>query len=801
MADKKITVLGDTADESLTPEEEHKIEVKIDQMLAVEQDKKTPAEDEAAEQWEPPKIEKKKSKILVIDDGADKSIDELQALASKTAEQASEPAPAVQSAPPLPKKSGKKVKISITHHDADDATEAEDTAAAEPASAGENAEDATDVPPASEEPAPAESISEPASPVKIAITDTTAGTEELPEEDAEAVQGPQSEEPDTKAAEAEAADEPAEDSAAAESPAPEPTPKSEPEPEIAPAPEPKKYRPPDGPIPFKRADPEIIDDLPAKGAAAPLSDEDAEIAKAFEEPPKRTHKKSKSGRKGLRALVVLVILVIIAAVVAVPRVRAQVLGLANMQGTLQATVVDASTHQPLSGVVVSTGGVSATTDALGKATLTHVKLGARQVTLQKTAFASASKSVVLAWKSATVPQVSLQPTGTRYNFLVTDYVSGKPFPGALVTSGAVQANANLSGVASLVMDKVPAGSTVTVSDGGYLSRTIPFPANPSDIPTVQLIRDVSDFYVAKQNGRFNVYKAGLNGAGAKVILPGTGNETSTMSVVPNGAGSYVAVVSSRSTQRDKSGYLLDTLTVVDVAHNKQTAVASAQKIRVLGWQGRQLYYTSLKADAATNDPARQQLFSYDINSQKATELDHANGFNDVAFIGGKIYYATSNHFSGGASQLVAYNTSGGGKQVLLTNEVSDIIRNDYDNLVFLSAGNTYAYKIGSAKPTPTNATFSTSGRFYVDSPDGKLSVWVDTTKGKLVLYTKATRTETVLTTQTGLAYPLRWVDDTTIIYRQSTSSIAADYVVSTLGGAPKKIVTVADASGLGPWQQ
>jgi hypothetical protein len=41
-----------------------------------------------------------------------------------------------------------------------------------------------------------------------------------------------------------------------------------------------------------------------------------------------------------------------------------------------------------------------------------------------------------------------------------------------------------------------------------------------------------------------------------------------------------------------------------------------------------------------------------------------------------------------------------------------------------------------------------------------------------------------------MAYPVRWLTDTTILYRVTTGSEVADYAVTTAGGQTRKVTDV-----------
>lgn len=764
MAKKKITVLGDTADESLTPEQEHALEEKIDAMLdPARPDKQIEATAQVAAKQEDTN-EKPPEKILVLDSAADVQPEHIDAAAESVA----------QSAPPLPAKPHKKVSITIRHHD-------------EPADTVEVAQDAAGV--AEEEPA--------ASPLP-----DIPGLEE-----AEAV--PAAQEPaDAPEDTAEPSTEPAAgEEVTGEQEPPEEQPADQ-EPVQAPEPPVKKYRPPDGPLPFKRAqpEPEIAEDKAAPAAGSQLAKEDAAINEVFNAKPADHKPAKKHRRRGTGWIVLLVIIIIVAAICAVPKTRAMLLNAAHVKGTLTVTVMDTAIHGPLSGVNVQVGTLAATTNSEGKATISGLKLGSQSVTLEKTAFAPVTKSVFLGWKTGAESTVSMQLTGTEYILKVVDGLSGLPVSGAQATSGSSAAQGNDSGGVALAIAKGTAGTPVTVAAEGYKDAKVQLPQSPSQPVAVKLTPTGSDVFVEREAGTYNVYKVDLDGQNKQLLLAGTGRETSHMNLVVSPDGRYAALVSTRDNQRDKAGYLLDTLTLIDVRTGKTESIDHAQDIQVVGCSGFQVVYTALQPDVAATSASRYELYSYSTKTQKRTEITHVNDFNDVVMSRGVIYYATAGQQGGASTGVFAIRPDGSQKRQLLAADVTNIFHTGYDQFLFATGKQWYAYKVGEVpgdtKPTPTNSTYSGTERLYVEDGNGTKSAYVDGAKGQLLLdsmVSSGTDTEKMLTQQAGLTYPVHWLGQTTLVYRVSTSSGAADYVVSTLGGTPQKVTAVTDVNGLTLW--
>ena len=72
-------------------------------------------------------------------------------------------------------------------------------------------------------------------------------------------------------------------------------------------------------------------------------------------------------------------------------------------------------------------------------------------------------------------------------------------------------------------------------------------------------------------------------------------------------------------------------------------------------------------------------------------------------------------------------------------------------------------------------------------------------KGTLLIYDIDAKSDQVLHSQSGLGYPMRWLNDTTVIYRVKTDQESADYAISIHGGKPVKIRDVTSSGGIDSW--
>lgn len=303
-----------------------------------------------------------------------------------------------------------------------------------------------------------------------------------------------------------------------------------------------------------------------------------------------------------------------------------------------------------------------------------------------------------------------------------------------------------------------------------------------------------DIYLAKRSGIYNLYRNNSNGQQEQLVLAGTGNETSSIALAPNVAGTLAALVSTRDNKKDTAGELQQSLTLVDTATGAPTVIDTADHIKLVDWFGDRVVYVLLNTSTATTDTNRYQIISYNTKTKARTILEHVTYLNDVLSAKGSVYYATGTT-SGGSGQFVSIQPDGTAKQVILTNEVAAITRTSYDQLVLSSVNKWYAYKLGEKQATLTNNVKQSASRLYVNSPDNKRAVYVDDA-GAVMLLDVATSKETALQAS-GAAYPLRWLNNQVIAYRSGD----ADFLLKLDGTQPQKIVDVANVAGISLWHQ
>lgn len=553
-----------------------------------------------------------------------------------------------------------------------------------------------------------------------------------------------------------------------------------------------------------------VDDITKKESDTVLAAEDAELSKAFDKPPAGwkaklkdlfdrwwNNKKLRYGTfAGLGALFFLLLII--------PPTRYFILNSVGVRASMSINVYDDSTHYPLKNVLVTASGQSAKTDSNGLVRLQHVKLGRQDIKIQKRAFAETKKTVTLGWGSNPLGNIDIKPIGTQYTYYLTDWLTGKPIQKGAVSSGEFDANVDKDGKAVLTVDASDEEVlTVTIKSPGYRDEQVKQDLSNKTKSDIKMVSSRKVVFVSKRSGKYDLYKIDADGKNESLVLAGSGNESVDITLVSHPTDEVAALVSTRDNVRNKDGYLLSTLTLVDLHNNDTSSVAHSESIQVIGWSGDRLVYVQIAAGASAANAKRQRLISYNYKTNEKTELASGNSFNDLVLIGNNVYYAPGNYYTAGAvNNFYRQNVDGANRTSLLAKEVWNIFRTTYNQLDLSVGQDWYRYKVGDSKADKQgNAPASLYNRIYNDSPDGKHSLWIDERDGKgtLLLYDIEKGTDKVLKQQAGLEVPLRWLDDNTLLYRIHTQQETADYVMNVNGGEAKKVKDVTATHGIGAW--
>lgn len=543
------------------------------------------------------------------------------------------------------------------------------------------------------------------------------------------------------------------------------------------------------------------------------SESDAILESQAPAPPKLAAKPKKQGpglfkliitSSGFRWVVFLLLIAGLAGLGAYPKTRYYALNKAGVTSTASVTVLDQSTLRPLKNVTATLAGKSATSNQDGVITFAELPLGPTTLVIDKRAFADYSQPVTVGWGSNPFADINLKPQGSQYEFKVTDLLSGKPIAGAEATMGELSAIAGSEGEITLTLDELEGDTAdVVVTAAGYKPKTVTINLTAILPEPVTLAPSKQVAFISQRSGNYDLYKVDADGTNETLVLKGTGKESNGIVLLQHPTDDIVLLISTREGTHTADGSLQQTLTYVNLKDGETKSVVSSSQLRAIDWIGTRLVYVQLKNDSGAEDTDRYQLMSYDYRSGDNRQLASTNYFNSVVSAGGKIYYAPASAFQNGINLGVfAVHADGSGKQVLLDKESWNLIRTAYDVITIAVQQDWYEYRIGSEKPVKTAGQPSdTAPRVYSNSPDGKHSARVDTRDGKqvVVLYDNDKNTESTLVVQAGAGNPIRWLNNSTLVYRVATSQESADYVISIEAGAARKITDVTDTGGIDRW--
>jgi hypothetical protein len=502
------------------------------------------------------------------------------------------------------------------------------------------------------------------------------------------------------------------------------------------------------------------------------------------------------GNKHGRRWTLLALLVIIAALGTVPVIRYWALNEAGVRSSLSLTVIDADTQLPLQNVTVQVGSVHTTTNRAGTVTVRYLRLGSQRLVLQRPGLARLAQQLTIGWGENPLGSFSLKDVGQQYTILVHDYVSGAAIANAEAESNGYDALSDKNGKITLTVDDTGGQSVpVTLTAAGYATQNITLSSTGQRPTSVQLLPAQQEVYVAGQGSLYNLYTSNVAGQNQHLLLAGTPTETSTIALAVSPDGSQAALVSTRDPSYDSSGEILTAMALVNVANGNVVTIDHAEQIQLVGWIGTTIIYEEETAVSPTPD---YNIIAYNYATDSRYQLATASQFSTIMTAGGSVYYAIPAAASSTTDGLFVVQPDGSGKQTILSQDVWTVLRSSYTTMDIQTANGWYSYSIGSAGASPMTGTpNSYTNRLYIDSPDGKHSAWVNTTDSaaQLLVYGTSSSQDTAVQTPAGASYPLRWLTNSDLIYRVTTSQGSADYIVNLNGGTSKKIVDVTNTSG------
>jgi hypothetical protein len=492
------------------------------------------------------------------------------------------------------------------------------------------------------------------------------------------------------------------------------------------------------------------------------------------------------------------ILLLLVGIAALPSSRYFILNTAGVRASSSIIISSADSQQPLKNVDVALADQSVKTDDKGIASFKKLKLGKHALTISKRGYETINQSKVLGWGSNPLGQITLNARGTKYSFVVTDFLSGKPITSAEAISGDFNAQADKDGKLLLAVDQNnDKDLSITIKAGEYRDQVVTVKLAQTAQRTIQMIPDRKHIFVSKRSGKLDIYKIDADGKNEEKLLAATGSERDDMALLPHPTSNYTALVTTRDNKHNKDGYLLSTLYVLDNKTAELTKIVQSERVQLIDWTNERIVFIAVTEGASAANPARSKLFSYEIGQPGPKEIASANYFNDAVVFKGIIYYAPSSYaIPVNSVKFFKVNADGSSLSTVLDHEVWNIFRSEYDTLLLSVQQDWYTLKNNEQPTKLTSAPANPKSRTYKESPDKKHALWVDVRDGKGVLlsYSYEDKKDDTIQSQAGLGMPMYWLSSNTVVYRVSDGHETADYIKNIDGGDAKKLrdVTATD---------
>ena len=464
---------------------------------------------------------------------------------------------------------------------------------------------------------------------------------------------------------------------------PEPAPIASTKPEKAEPPEPEEPEE-DEPLP----EPKVINEPETDNAVKDIVTTEGDELLKVEDAVRKVEQPQPKAKRGLKAktfvkIFIWLLLLTTAGTLGYPTSRYFALNAAGLRASSSFKVIDDSTQQPLKQVSVELGGQTASTDADGLVRFSNLKLGNTTMRVTRVAFAPVEKNITIGWGSNPLGDVALKSTGARYKISVVDKLSGKAVLGAEAEADGVSAKADDKGLITLTVGQTEKHDVVvTVKAPSYRDEKQTIKADFKDEATVKMVSAERQVFISNRGGTFGIYTIYADGTNEKLLLAGTGKETEDLAIMPRTLADEIAYVSTRAGKRNSAGALMTDLVLISRDSGKLRALATAERIQLIGWADQRLLYVTVAGDDKATSPKRTILYSYNLTDKKTTEIASSNYFNDLLAMRGQVYYAPSSAYPGGTqAQWFKSGADGSAQKALLEKEVWALTRTGYDRVL------------------------------------------------------------------------------------------------------------------------
>jgi hypothetical protein len=314
----------------------------------------------------------------------------------------------------------------------------------------------------------------------------------------------------------------------------------------------------------------------------------------------------------------LAILLVVVAAAATPWSRYHAAGLV-IKKNFTVKVSDSTAGTPVSGALVSSGKVSALTNAEGVASLS-LPVGPHHLTISKKYYAGTQSELTVPITGSKNVVLDLVATGRQVGLNVKDLLSGKSLSGVQIEVAGISAKTDSGGKALLVVPASSGAEQASLSLNGYNDAKVDLKISSQDIVQNDAVLTPAGkvYFLSKRTGKLNVMKSNLDGTGAEVVVAATGHEqvdSSALSRSPDGR--YVVLETQRNDNDDPPQ-----LYILSVSDDRLLTFDSGDfKFTIIGWLGDNLIYEANNNNLADWQAGKQKIKSYNAATGKTTVLD------------------------------------------------------------------------------------------------------------------------------------------------------------------------------------
>lgn len=560
-----------------------------------------------------------------------------------------------------------------------------------------------------------------------------------------------------------------------------------------------------------------VNDIVAKEADTVLAAEDA---KAGLTAPERTatkrveRQKTKQRRKLPKKLLLAIPIVLLIAVFAYPLSRYAILGLFLKQN-LTIVVEDSSSQTPVTNADVTFRGVSATTDASGKAVL-KAPVGPGVLSINKRYYQPLNRNVTLSELGGTALKLSLNATGRQVPVTLVNRLTDKPVANASITAAGITAKADAAGHATIVLPTKDDLQDAVIKAPGFNDLSAKIEVTAKDVPGnhLKLTPAGSVYFLSNLSGTIDVVKSNLDGSGRKTVLAGSGKEDkASTSLLASHDWKYVLLASKRN-----NGKMA--LFLINTANDKVTQFdQTAGEYRLIGWSGHNFVYDIVKSAVAASQSGHEVLKSYNADTQQLNQLDQTSvtgdsssyayeTFNDINLIQKQLVYIVRWKVADGATVdltgkqdiIRTVLTTGSGRkdlQQLDATTVADMqaVQPKPQVMAFAVTSSTdnsktyYRFDAQTGSVVADNGAadlFSKPSPVYLPSPSGTQVLWADTQSGRSSILVGDQNAGSPVTVLSYTDFrPFAWFSDSYLLLRNADGEIYAASVQAN--PQPKKV--------------